>query len=308
MGNGGHPSRYDMSGKRTIVISTCGFYTAEGNYDGVYSLFDHICGQDNYTTLFCGQGELFRVPELSARTNEYLSHVKQAGREYIRGGISEQTSQQLNQLLLPKETFEACADASWGISKNDAITGEKGSVASAKKISDTLIFTRQMAALYRRENYPGKDIILEMHYTDVEECYQILLGKDGSHVYTDGSLTPTTTIDTPVTVWRSIAAGEIRGDEALMQGLYKVTGDFNLMLKWDTYFGGSRPQTDQTKTAPMQKSTNMNILLIPWIVCGLLPQSIHNGDVLSASAYARFSPCSSIETGKPYMISLQTLS
>lgn len=274
VGNGGHPSRYDMSGKRTVVISTCGFYTAEGNYDGVYSLFDHICGQDNYTTLFCGQGELFRVPELSARTNEYLSHVQQAGREYIRGGILEQTRQQLNQLLLPKETFEACADASWGISKNDALTGEKGAVSSAKKPSDTLIFTRQMAALYRRENYPGKDIILEMHYTDVEECYQILLGKDGSHVYTDGSLTPTTTIDTPVTVWRSIAAGEIQGDEALMQGLYKVTGDFNLMLKWDTYFGGSRPQTDTAKTAPIQKSTNMNILLIPWIVLWIAP-AIH---------------------------------
>ena len=68
-GSGSHPSRYDMSGKRTVVISTCGFYTAERNYDGVYSLFDHICGKDNYTTLFCGQGELFRVPELTKRTD-----------------------------------------------------------------------------------------------------------------------------------------------------------------------------------------------------------------------------------------------
>ena len=75
VGNGNHPSRYDMSGKRTVVISTCGFYTAKGNYDGVYSLFDHLCGRGNYTTVFCGQGELFRVPELSARTNEYLSYV-----------------------------------------------------------------------------------------------------------------------------------------------------------------------------------------------------------------------------------------
>ena len=33
--SGGHPSRYDMSGKRTVVISTCGFYTAKGNYSGV---------------------------------------------------------------------------------------------------------------------------------------------------------------------------------------------------------------------------------------------------------------------------------
>lgn len=33
--SGGHPSRYDRSGQRQVVISTCGFYTAEGNYDAV---------------------------------------------------------------------------------------------------------------------------------------------------------------------------------------------------------------------------------------------------------------------------------
>ena len=30
-GSGGHPSRYDMSGKRHLLISTCGFYTAKNN-------------------------------------------------------------------------------------------------------------------------------------------------------------------------------------------------------------------------------------------------------------------------------------
>lgn len=269
VGNGNHPFRYDMSGKRTIVISTCGFYTAKGNYDGVYSLFDHLCGRENYTTIFCGQGELFRVPELSARTDEYLSYVKKAGQEYGKGSISKDTQEHLEQLLLPRETFEACSDASWGIDKGDAKTGENGS--ATQKESDTLIFTRQMAALYCKESYPGKDIVVEMHYTDVEENYQILLGKDGSRVYTDGSLKATTKIETPVTVWRSIAAGEIRGDEALMQGLYRVKGDFTLMLKWDTYFGGSRPQAERVETAPIQKNTNMNIMLIPWIVLWIAP-------------------------------------
>jgi len=115
VGNGGHPYRYDMSKKKTVVISTCGFYTAEGNYDGVYSLFDHNCGKENYTAILCGQGELFRVPEMSVRTNEYLAHVKQAGREYIKGGISAETIELLNELILPRETFEALAYASWGI-------------------------------------------------------------------------------------------------------------------------------------------------------------------------------------------------
>lgn len=261
-GNGSHPPRYDMSGKKTVVISTCGFYTAEGNYDGVYSLFDHMCGKGKYTAVFCGQGELFRVPELSKRTGEYLEHVKNAGREYAQGGISEETFRELQQLLYPKEVFERMADASWGIDKE-----------SGEKESDTLIFTRQMAALYRKESYTGREQVLEMYYTDVDECYQIVMGKEGSEVLTDGSRTFTTRIETPVTVWRSIAAGEMRGDEALMKQLYKVKGDFDLMLKWDRYFGsadsagGSRTKSGKTGGIHVpDKETDMNLMLIPWIV------------------------------------------
>lgn len=277
IGNGSHASRYDMTGKRTVVISTCGFYTAEGNYDGVYSLFDHMCGKDKYTTVFCGQGELFHISALSQRTNEYLDYVKAAGREYVAGNISEETRMHLNELLYPKETFESWADSSWGIDKE-----------SGEKESDVLIFTRQMAALYRKESYQGKEQVLEMYYTDVDECYQIIMGKEGSRVVTDGSRTATTRIETPFTVWCEIASGEIRGDEALMQQLYKVKGDFNLMLKWDDYFGSSgaetdgaekaaedqNPQNNDGKTAKgihiPPKGTNMNIMLIPWMVFWIL--------------------------------------
>lgn len=268
VGNGSHSGRYDMSGKQNIIISTCGFYTAEGNYDGVCSLFDHMCGKDRYTKLFCGQGELFRVPELSGRTGEYLGFVKKAGKEYVNGGIQEATRAELEQLLYPKETFEAMADASWGISNEN---GEKE--------TDALIFTKQMAALYRKTAYPGKDQVLEMYYTDLDECYQILLGKEGSKVFTDGSRTATTRVETPFTVWRSIAAGEIRGDEALMKGMYKVKGDFNLMLKWDVYFGSGKAEVEgqagkggikgQENCGSIHippKETNMNIMLLPWIV------------------------------------------
>jgi len=262
IGNGTHPSRYDMSGKKTVLISTCGFYTAEGNYDGVYSLFDHMCGKGQYTAIFCGQGELFRVPELSDRTGEYLEHVKKAGREYALGGISEETFRELKQLLYPKEVFERMADASWGIDKE-----------SGKKESDALIFTRQMAALYRKDSYDGREQVLEMYYTDIDERYQIVMGKEGSEVLTDGFQPFTTRIDTPITVWRSIAAGEIRGAEALMKHLYKVQGEFGLMLNWDSYFGGAqsvgesdRKDGQTTGIHVPDKETNMNILLFPWIV------------------------------------------
>ncbi len=250
--SGGHPARYDMSGKKTVVISTCGFYTPEGNYDGVKATFDHLCGKGNYTTLFCGQGELFRVKELAARTDEYLSHVQDAGREYALSGISAATREKLNTLLYPREVFEAMADASWGIADDGS------------KADDSLVFTRQMAALYNKAAYPGKDIRLEMRYTDLGKTYYITLTAGGSTVSQEPSGPYTTRISTPFTVWQAIAAGEIGGAEAMMKQMYQVEGDFDLMLHWDSYFGSPQPEAPAAAPQPQAK-TDMNILLAPWI-------------------------------------------
>ena len=106
-----------------------------------------------------------------------------------------------------------------------------------------------MAALYNKDAYDGKDRVLEMHYTDLGVTYQIFLGKDGSLVFTDGSLKATTHIDTPFDVWVSISRGEIGGAEALGKQMYTVTGDFSLMLEWDHFFtGGTNTHTKETDT------------------------------------------------------------
>ena len=256
--SGGHPSRYDMSNKRHVVISTCGFYTAKGNYDGVTAIFDHLCGKKQYTTIFCGQGELFRVKELSARTDEYLSWVTAAGREFASGGISRETQSHLEELLFPRETFEAMADASWGVEKN----GETA--------EEPLTFTRQMAALYNKKAWSGRDVVLEMEYTDVSKRYQLLLTQDGYQVLTKDFRPYTTRIETPYTVWKAIASGEITGEAALMEGKYRVKGDFDLMLHWNDYFGPEK--AEQEGNAAPKKRTDMGALLVPWIaywnICG----------------------------------------
>ena len=255
--SGSHPARYDMEGKKNVLISTCGFYTAKGNYESVKEMFNHLCGKDNYETIFCGQGELFRVPELSSRCNEYLNSVKKAGYEYVNGGISDDIKEALNTLLFPRETFEAMADASWGVEKE-----------TGKKMDESLIFTKQMAALYNKASYKGKEIVLEMVYTDIDKCYQVVLGENGAVVLTGDFKNYTTKIETPYSVWCDIASGKIRGDEAMMKGMYKVKGDFELMLHWDTYFGGQEENSDKAdgnKVSNLAK-TNMMLVLLPWIV------------------------------------------
>lgn len=253
--SGSHPGRYDMSGKRNVLISTCGFYTTEGNYDAVISMFDHMLGKDNYEKIFCSQGELFRVPELSKRTNQYLGYVKTAGQEYISGQITETTRTELSTLLYPRKTFEAMADASWGVEKE---TGER--------LDESLIFTKQMAALYNKKSYDGKDIVLEMNYTDINKSYQMILKKDGCEVITENFQSFTTKIETPFTVWSDIASGKISGEEAMMQQMYKVKGDFNLMLRWNHYFGDTNDETESHREDKGNATTNMMILLLPWVV------------------------------------------
>lgn len=253
---GSHPTRYDMSGKRHVVISTCGFYTAKGNYESVNEMFNHFLGKGRYKTIYCGQGELFRVPELHNRTDEYLGFVEQAGEEFLDGKISEETKEQLDTLLFPKEVFETMADASWGVSKD---TGEKE--------EDSFVFTKQMAALYNKNSYKGKDIVLEMCYTDIDRRYQIVLKKDGYEVRKDNFTDFTTKIETPLSVWRDIASGKTTGTQAMIKKQYRVEGDFDIMLHWNDYFGsGSSNQKAKAKTSDKkEKGTSMLLTLIPWI-------------------------------------------
>lgn len=246
--SGSHPARYDLRHQKHIVISTCGFWTSSGNYDAVVAMFDHMCGRGNYTTLFCGQGELFPIPELKHHTAAYLDIVSRAGAEYAGAGMREETLRELETPLFPRDVFEQMADASWGIAKEEA----------AAPAAEGLMFTKQMAALYRPD---GVERVVEFFYTDIQQTYQILMTKQGSQVLAEAFQPYTTKIETPLSLWQSIARGEISGQEALFQRQYKVAGDFDIMLHWDERFGVQKPNPGTAS-----QNTNMLLLIIPWTI------------------------------------------
>jgi multimeric flavodoxin WrbA len=219
---GAHAQRYDLPRKRVAAISTCGFWTAAGNYDGVAAMFDRMYGKDNWSKIFCGQGELFRVPELSARTDLYLKAVRRTGAEFAKGGITQKTQAGLAEPLYERKVFEQMADASWGAAKDGGPP------------DGAFDFTTQMAAPYRPD---GKERVIEFVYTDIYKRYQIVCRAADHDVIRADFLPCTTRIETPFTVRQAIARGEISGFKTLLQKKYRVTGDFSVMKRWNKLFG-----------------------------------------------------------------------
>ena len=274
--------------------------------------FPRLCGKDGYTSVYCGQGELFRVPALRQRTDAYLELVKQAGAEFARGAILPETARALRQPLFPRAVFEQMADASWGVSREDTAAAK---TPEAGRLSPAQAFTRQMAALYDPASWDGKDRVLEFFYTDTGETCQIVLGKDGQRVLQSDFLPCTTRIETPLSVWQKIGSGELDGKQAMMEHQYRVTGDFSVMLHWDEIFGlgAAAPQP----SAEPRKKTNMTLMLLPWMaiwialsihaqigaciglaVCALLPFAFLNYRMTV------FEPCSILAVGTICVLTL----
>jgi len=261
-GTNGHPSRYDLTKQHHILISTCGFYSVKGNYDALLQQFE-IMFEGRLVKIICPEGELFRVPELSSRIEEYLSYAKKAGEEYsLHGSFSQDIQYKLSELLYPPEVFIEMANADWEIEEINQISSLDNSTPKDKSYP----FLRQMAALYNSDLYI-KDIVLEMHFTDLGKTYQLLLGKEKCTVATEKFVPYTTRIETTFELWNEISEGKVDGSEALLKRRYKVLGDFDIMMKLDDFFSPKKPVI----AAPIiQKNSNMLLLLLPFLAMWIL--------------------------------------
>ena len=281
-----HPRRFDLSHQHTVLISTCGFASTKNNYEAIEAQFAIAFGKDRLSKIICPEGELFSIPELRTRTNEYLSLVRRAGSEYAeRLGISEALQAELEPLILPAETYNKLADASWGIpgsgTKTDTGTGEGYStnVPDPGATGDpSAVLVRQMAALYSPAKLGGKEALLELNFTDLGVTHRLFLGArectvlDGeAPIPASVSALNSTRVETPFTVWKQISQGELDGARAMMEGKYKVLGNFDLMLKMDGLFSGpgSSPSTTERPPAASRDNTakkpTMALVILPWM-------------------------------------------
>ena len=108
---------------------------------------------------------------------------------------------------------------------------EDGDVSDTDRLE---LFLRQMAALYDSSMFI-KDIVFEMHFTDLNKTYQLLLEKETCTVKAEDFLPYTTRIEIPFTLWLQFSEGKTNGSE-YEKDSYKVFGDTEILLKLKSFF------------------------------------------------------------------------
>jgi len=261
-GGSTHPSRYDLSHQKYMLISTCGFHSTINNYDALLKQFE-ILYDGSYEKIICTEGELFKVPQLKRRTDEYLAYVKSAGQEYASTGeISNELSKNLEELLYPADAFKEMADSSWDLELSSKHPEIKKSA---------LNFMRQMAASFNKESVNMMDrLVIEMKYTDLNETYQFVICERECDLIMKDFQPSTVLIETSYEVWMQISEGKLNGAQAMMDKLYKVTGSFETMMKMSDYFGGGQSESPKQSYKKSEKKSVMLMLLIPWISLWIL--------------------------------------
>lgn len=106
--------RYDFSDKRLILVSSCAHSSTDIVYDSVTREFDMICGKDNYTKVFCPQGEILELDQMKPILNKYLNGIEDAGREFgINRKLSEETARKVCAPLIPVRAVEKMMTGYW---------------------------------------------------------------------------------------------------------------------------------------------------------------------------------------------------
>ncbi len=110
-----HELRYkEFEQKKFVIISTCGYVKSAPMYPALIKQLDLICGEGNYTAIFCPEGELFTAEKAERQREGYLKDVAEAGREFAgKLSLSRETYSKLSKPILSPKGFETITLAHW---------------------------------------------------------------------------------------------------------------------------------------------------------------------------------------------------
>jgi len=292
-----HPPRYpdDQKTQKIVLISNCGF-PEHHHFSALVETFK--CFTDNpdmelAATILCAGGELLSQPALSESLREYLDAARQAGWEVVTyGRILPETQKTLDSPLADSEAYANMANLWWEsqMPHQEVITAGESSESLSPPVSLQVEkggmpkSCREVILGMPQTFNPsvagdlGADI--QFHVTGNEPGDYVLRIRNGKCTAHEGKVSkPTLTIYTPSEVWLRIARGELNGQTAYLKNMYRVEGDFSLLLKLGNLFSGPEEKTVTSIPTPSDsKIVPKGPIRIPgmvWLTVAFLPWTVN---------------------------------
>lgn len=112
----------------------------------------------------------------------------------------------------------------------------------AQKESAALAFLNKAASVYKP--HEGiEDIVLEICFADLQKTYQMVLGRQGCAVVTEGFLPFTARVEADYPVFEDMVKGRRSPVMAIIMGQVKTQGDLRVLKKLEDFFPGMDMET-----------------------------------------------------------------
>jgi len=145
-----------------------------------------------------------------------------------------------------------------------------------KGVDEARAFVCRMAGAFNPAKARGMTALVEFSFTDLGKSYQLRIEAGKCELVSGTPAKPSTTIITTFKDWKAISEGRLNGQQALMDGVYRVEGDFGFMMRMaDGLFNGRDAAVSGTPTAGAsitgrRKPNLLFVALVPWYLAWYL--------------------------------------
>jgi hypothetical protein len=283
-----HPPRDPAMKNRIFLLSVAGF-PERSHFDGLLTMFEKTFSSDHNKLIgkiLIGGAETMRLDAMQSAYADLYRLLETAGREVGTNGamrpeteraIIERTTISSSKMTAFRDTANQYWQSFTSVKPKTVSVGPK---ARELKVSDGGLnsYWAGMALQYDPSVLPGFEGGLQFCLDDA--AYFLAVAGKTCRAYAGLISDPVTTITTSRAVWMDVAAGKINGQQAVMEGRIKVSGEFGPMLRLTEMFGRGKKEPgaessrrEKAESLPdhrgpiqLKGMVWLTLVFVPWIL------------------------------------------
>ncbi len=221
------------------VISVAGF-PEESVFDQLKS-YVHFLFKDRLAAeIYLTSAEMLRNGSSHPKIKDILDAVVQGGKELVEfSTISQETMTRIHNPLSDFEKMAPLTNCAWQTCIDEKVTmGEFQKRKMVPRPNSIETFLTIMQAGFNPVKAGEARVSMQYNFSGQVEGNCYLSFENGKLTTGAGRIkNPDLTIETPFEAWMDILTGKAEGAQMLMEGKYSVSGQTDLLLNMNQFFG-----------------------------------------------------------------------